>query len=148
MASTSSKRAQSSQLSQEESHRLAPESARPQASVDVPHAVRGASSGFSVLLIGGLVAPMVGIAAPLLGSVWLTLTAVVGFVVAARRIGVATVPALHGAVAAVLAYILVLPLLLPFEAGRNVPQILLTLATAISVGACTGWIQSRHRPRT
>lgn len=145
MAPTSSKHAQSSQSSQEEFRRLARESARPQASVDVPQAVRGASSGFSVLLIGGLVAPMVGIAAPLLGSVWLTLTAFTAFVVAARRIGVATVPVLHGAVAAVLAYILVLPLLLPFEAGRNVPQILLTFATAISVGACTGWIQSRRR---
>lgn len=114
-------------------------------SVDVPHATRGASSGFSVLLIGGLIAPMVGIAAPVLGAIWLTLTAVVAFVVAARKIGLAASPALHGAVAAVFAYVLVLPLLLPFEAGRNVPQILLTLTTAVSVGACTGWVQSRRQ---
>jgi hypothetical protein len=112
--------------------------------VDVPVAVRGASTGFSVLLIGGLMAPIVGAISPPLGGTWLTAVAIAAFVIAARRTGVASVPALHGAVAAVMSYVLVLPLLLPFEAGRNLPQILFTFATAISVGASTAWIQSRR----
>ncbi|WP_375001806.1 hypothetical protein [Aeromicrobium sp. CTD01-1L150] len=114
--------------------------------VDVPFAVRGASAGFSVLLIGGISAPLVGfLTMPLAGTLWLTATAALAFVVAARRIGRPKVPQLHGAVAAVGAYLLVLPLVLPFQAGRDLGQIALTLATAISVGACTSWVQDRRK---
>ena len=116
----------------------------PRSRIDVPAAIRGGSAGFSILLIGGLLSPLVALAVPRLGGVWLTMIAIVSFAIAARRIGNASVPQLHGAVAAVFAYVLVLPLLLPFEGGRNLPQILLTLATAISVGASTGWIQSKR----
>lgn len=142
MASTSSNQTRSTRYPRGKGARPAPAVA---SRIDTPHAVRGASAGFSVLLIGGLLAPMVGMAAPVLGSVWLTLAAIVAFIVSARRIGRATMPELQGALAALLSYVLVLPLILPFQAGRNLPQILLTLATAISVGACTGWIQSRRR---
>lgn len=120
----------------------------PPTPIDVPTAVRGASSGFSVLLIGGLSAPLVGVLAPVAGTVWITLTAVVAFFVASRNIGVATRPMVHGALAAVLAYVLVLPLLLPFAEARNLQQIALTVLTAISVGAGTGWIQTRRPDRT
>lgn len=111
------------------------------AAIDVPVAIRGGSAGFSVLLIGGLLTPMVAMISPAVGSAWLVLTAVVAFIVAARRTGTAARPAVHGVIAAVFAYVLVLPLLLPFAAGRNLPQILLTFATAIIVGAATGWLQ-------
>lgn len=128
--------------------RLAGESAkgppRRSSPIDLPVAIRGGSAGFSLLLIGGLLAPLAGLAVPALGGAFLTLTAVLAFLVAARKIGRSSVPQLHGAVAAVLAYALVLPLLLPFETTRNVPQILYTLATAISVGASTAWIQSKR----
>jgi hypothetical protein len=103
--------------------------------VDVPNAVRGASTGFSVLLIGGLLAPMVGLASTLVATVWLTGVAVVAFAIAARRSRLAGAPAVHGAVAALFSYILVLPLLLPFEQSRDPLQILLTAATAVVVGA-------------
>ena len=106
--------------------------------VDVPNAVRGASTGFSVLLIGGLLAPMVSVASAVLAAVWLTGVAVVAFGIAARRSRLAGVPAVHGAVAAVISYVLVLPLLLPFEAARNPVQILLTAVTAVVVGAVAG----------
>jgi len=106
--------------------------------VDVPNAVRGASTGFSVLLIGGLLAPMVTLASTVLATVWLTGVAVVAFAVAARRSRLAGAPAVHGAVAAVFAYVLVLPLLLPFEQSRDPLQISLTALTAVVVGAGIG----------
>jgi hypothetical protein len=119
--------------------------ARPLAPVDVPNAVRGASTGFSVLVIGGLLGPMTTLISGLFATVWLTGVAVVAFVVAARRSRGAGQPARHGAVAAVLAYVLVLPLLLPFEAARNWPQIGLTFLTAVVVGAVTGVVAARGR---
>ena len=106
--------------------------------IDVPNAVRGASTGFSVLLIGGLLAPMVTLASTVLATVWLTCVAVVAFAVAARRSRLAGAPAVHGAVAAVFAYVLVLPLLLPFEQSRDPLQISLTALTAVVVGAGIG----------
>lgn len=108
--------------------------------VDMPNAVRGASTGFSILLIGGLLAPMVGIASAVLATVWLTGIAVVAFAVAARRSRLAGAPAAHGAAAALFSYVLVLPLLLPFEQSRDPIQILLTAVTAVVVGAGCGSI--------
>ena len=112
--------------------------------VDVPRAVRGASTGFSILLIGGLLAPMTTLAGQLFATVWLTGVAVVAFVVAARGSRLAAAPPVHGAFAAVLAYVLVLPLLLPFEQARNLGQIALTVITAIVVGALTGMVSARR----
>ncbi len=106
--------------------------------IDVPNAVRGASTGFSVLLLGGLVAPMVTLASTALAIVWLTGVAVVAFAVAARRSRLAGAPAAHGAFAALFSYVLVLPLLLPFEQSRDPLQILLTAITAVVVGAGVG----------
>ena len=117
--------------------------------VDVPNAVRGASTGFSVLLIGGLLAPMVTLASTVLATVWLTGVAVVAFAVAARRSRLSGAPAAHGAVAAVFSYVLVLPLLLPFEQSRDPLQILLTTLTAVVVGAGCGSLAARRiwKPR-
>ena len=112
--------------------------------VDVPNAVRGASTGFSVLVIGGLLGPMTTLVSTAFATVWLTGVAVVAFVVAARRSQDAGSPARHGMVAALLAYVLVLPLLLPFEAARNWPQIALTAVTAVVVGAVTGVVAARR----
>jgi hypothetical protein len=116
--------------------------------IDLPVAVRGASAGFSVLLIGGLLAWFLGrifpAAAPLLGIA----AAVVGFHVAARRIGTATFPALHGAVAAVMSYLLVFPIAWwmtgewgPADTGRA----MLNFALALSTGSLTGWMNSHKR---
>jgi len=119
---------------------------QPHGRIDVPVAVRGASAGFSILLIGGLLGPLIAFKAPAIGGVFLTATAILAFFVAARKIGTAGNPALHGAVAAVLAYLLVLPLVLMMSAaGRNLAQTAMTLATAVSVGALTGWAMSRTR---
>lgn len=113
-------------------------------SIDTPTAVRGASRGFSVLVIGGLSAPLVAAAVPMLGAVWLTLTAVGAFSLAGARIGSAARPWLHGAVAAVMAYLLVLPLVLIAPTTRDTVQITLTLLTAIVVGAIAGLLSGRR----
>lgn len=116
----------------------------PVAPVDVPNAVRGASTGFSILVIGGLLAPMMTLVSGLFATTWLTGVAVVAFVVAARKSRAAGRPAAHGAAAAVLAYVLVLPLLLPFEAGRSWGQIGLTVVAAVVVGGLTGVVAARR----
>jgi hypothetical protein len=113
--------------------------------IDVPNAVRGGSAGFSILLIGGLLAPFATLVSVPLAAAWLAGVAVVAFAVAARRSRLASAPALHGVVAALISYVLVLPLLLPFEQGRDLGQILLTVATAVGVGAVTGVLAARRR---
>lgn len=125
------------------SRKSAPAPASP-ARIDFPNAVRGASTGFSILLIGGFLAPMLTLVSALAAAVWLGGVAVVAFAVAARRSQRAGIPALHGIFAALLAYALVLPLLLPFEQGRDIRQIAQTVLTAVMVGAITGAVAARR----
>lgn len=114
--------------------------------IDAPTAVRGASTGFSVLVIGGLLAPVTASLLPMLGrTVWLPLVAILAFVVAATRIGEACRPAVHGAVAAFSSYLLVLPLVVLNESGRDPVQIAATFGTACGVGALTGYLRGRSR---
>ncbi|MDN5745558.1 MAG: hypothetical protein L0H31_10615 [Nocardioidaceae bacterium] len=108
-------------------------------SVDVPNAVRGASTGFSILVIGGLLAAFVSLASELGTVLWLAAVAVLAFAVAARRSEHAGNPFLHGAAAAVMSYALVLPLLLPFKEGRDPVSLALTLLTALIIGPIAGW---------
>jgi hypothetical protein len=111
--------------------------------IDAPKVVRDASTGFTILVIGGLSAPMAAALIPVVGRHWLPLAAVVAFVAAARRGGSASLPWLHGVVAAVSAYVIVLPLVL-LGGGANLGQVLLTLATAVLVGAATGFLSGRR----
>ncbi|UUV28628.1 hypothetical protein NQK81_28050 [Amycolatopsis roodepoortensis] len=113
--------------------------------IDAPVAVRGASTGFSILVIGGLAQPLAVMVVPVLGGVWLPLVALAAFAVASRRIGTASLPAVHGAVAALCSYILALPLSLLVPAGRDPVQIGLTAATAVVVGAVVGFVRSRRK---
>lgn len=103
--------------------------------------VKGASRGFTVLLLGGVVQPWVGTLLPPLGFVWLALVAVAGFLVAARTPDLAPYPArfdraVVGAGAAFGSYALVLPLVTSASAGP-LPwvQLVCTSLTAILVGS-------------
>ncbi|MCR1785741.1 hypothetical protein KVF89_24605 [Nocardioides carbamazepini] len=116
----------------------------PTGRIDVPGAVRGASTGFSVLILGGLVAPFLTLASTAAAAGWLAAVAVVAFAVAARHSRLAGSPGLHGAVAALIAYALVLPLILPFEQGREPLQIALTVLTALVVGWLAGTVFARR----
>jgi hypothetical protein len=117
----------------------------PAARVDVPVAIKGASFGFSVLVIGILLSALTQMGSPAMSTAIAVLTYVLAFFLAARNVGTATVPALHGVVAATVAYGLTLPLILRDPAGRNLTQISFTLALAVTVGALTGWAASARR---
>lgn len=112
-------------------------------SIDPAATVRGASRGFTVLLLGGLVQPVTAML-PVVGLVWLPLTAMVAFVVAAWKPGGSASFPLYGAVSGLGAYLLMLPLVLLQPAGRSPVQIGCTVAVAVLVGAGTGWWRGRR----
>lgn len=114
--------------------------------VDWVSLVRGASICFSVMVVGGLSAPL-GSRIPVVGPAWLILTAVVAFVVAGYRIGDALDPRVQGAGAAVTGYLLVLPLTVMATGTLDPRQFGLTLLTAIVMGALAGHLAGRNRDR-
>ncbi|WP_445548686.1 hypothetical protein, partial [Frankia sp. CiP1_Cm_nod2] len=114
--------------------------------VDMTAVVRGSSRGFTVLVLGGLIAPAVATVSGALGVLILTGSAAAAFVAAALRQGTTTDGGRHGALAAVGAYLLVLPLVLLAQAGRNPAQISMTLAAAVVVGFVAGSVTARRRP--
>lgn len=115
--------------------------------VDVPNAARGASVGFTILVLGGLASPALGFVAPLAGSLALMVTAVAAFAVAGMKVGSAGNPPLQGAMTALGSYVLVLPLVLFHQAGRDPMQVAVTAACALVIGAATGVVASRLRKR-
>lgn len=119
----------------------------PTEKVDGIAAVRGASTGFSVLLLGGMVTPLVAIMGPSLSIGWLPLVAVSAFVIAAFRVGDSSLPWLQGMMASVGSYLLVLPLVLIAPTGRNPIQVVLTFAIAILIGGLTGHCRGRPHQR-
>ena len=117
----------------------------PAARVDFPVAVRGASSGFSVLVIGTLLSQLILILAPSSPALAVVFAPyVLGAYVAARKVGNATVPALHGIAASVGAFLLTLPLLLLMMLNSQLLESISYLATGlaltIGIGAITGWM--------
>ncbi len=113
--------------------------------VDMAAVVRGSSRGFTVLVLGGLAAPAAATVSGALGALILTGSAAAAFVVAALRQGTTTSGGLHGALAAVGAYLLVLPLVLLAQAGRDPAQISMTLAAAVVVGFVAGAAGTRRQ---
>lgn len=113
--------------------------------VDGVSLVRGGSLAFSVLVIGGLAAPL-GAQIPVIGPLWLILTAVLAFVLAGYRIGEATDPRVHGAVAALVGYLLVVPLVTMATGTIDPRQVALTALTAIVMGGLAGHLAGRNRP--
>jgi len=110
--------------------------------------VRGASTAFSILVIGGLLAPIVGVVAQPLALIWLPSTSVVAFVVAGARAASVPWPPLGGAASALSGYLLVLPLVLLLNPeGRNLGQIAATAALAVVTGAAFAWCASKRANR-
>lgn len=111
--------------------------------LDLPSIVRGASRGFTVLLLGGVVQPWVGVLFAPLGAIWLTLVAVIAFTWAAwpRDRGWLRPRfdrARHGSAAALGSYLMVLPLVVSAAGFMPWSQIGFTAATAVASGAVTG----------
>jgi len=105
--------------------------------IDSATVVRGSSAGFTVLVLGGLIAPIAAAKAPAIGSFALVLTAVAGFATAAARQRGGPRPIVQGTLAAFGAYFLVLPLVVMGNHGLNILQVACTAATAVIVGAAT-----------
>lgn len=108
---------------------------------DIAIVVRGASRGFTVLLLGGIVQPWVGVVFAPLGYIWLALVALGAFTWAAwpRESGRSWGDrALVGSAAALCSYLLVLPLVV--SAAGLVPwsQVIYTSTTSLAVGALAG----------
>lgn len=105
---------------------------------DVPALVRGASSGFTVLVLGELLLPLVGALSATLAGLWLSLVGAAGFAVAGRRVGRARRPMLHGAAAALGALTLTLPLRVIVDSPLPGYAFLVGAVFAVGVGAMAG----------
>lgn len=111
--------------------------------MDGPRLVSGASRGFTILALGGVVQPLVGAALPLLGFYWLVLVALAAFVAAARRGCGVSKPVRQGAAAALGSYLLMLPVV-HMATGELIPvQVACTAVLAVVTGAVTGWASGR-----
>lgn len=116
--------------------------------VDVAAAVRAASTGLSVLLLGGLLTPIAQLYVPLLGQYWLLLVSVAAFATAGSRVGDAELTHVHGACAALGSFLLVLPLVIwfpPADTGLDVAQVVSAAGAAVVVGAVAGHLAGRRR---
>lgn len=114
--------------------------------------MRGASSGFTVLVLGELLLPLAGTLSPTLAGLWLSLVGATGFVIAGRRVGRARRPMLHGAAAALGALTLTLPLRVLVDSPLPPSALLVGALFAIAVGAMSGRaaaaLRDRRAPRT
>lgn len=108
-----------------------PGSTRPEY-VSWPHVAKGASRGFTVLVAGGVATPLMS-QIPLIGVAWLIIVAVAAFGLAGAVARAGQQPAVHGALAALGSYLLVLPLV-ALSSGLHIQQLLLTSATALVIG--------------
>jgi hypothetical protein len=113
--------------------------------IDSVTVVRGSSAGFSVLVLGGLLAPLAAAKAPGVGAFALIIAAVAGFATAAARQWGGPRPVVQGVLAAVGAYLLVLPLVVMAHHGWDPVQIAWTAITAIVVGAASPLVAKRVR---
>lgn len=116
-------------------------SARQQNAPNGDALVKGASRGFTVLLLGGAVQPLVGVAVPPLGYVWLVIVAVAAFVWSASIATRGGAPTVYGVTAAFGSYALVLPVVV-LGGGLNAMQVGYTTVLAVIVGFVVGSLNS------
>lgn len=118
--------------------------------IDEVALIRGASTGFTVLLVGELLAPVAGRVDPTLGLLWVSLVGAAGFVAAGTRIGQARVPWLHGGAAALLALSLTMPLRLVagLDTGADWYRVGVSAVFGMVVGSLAGRAAGLARDRT
>ncbi|MCD2193759.1 hypothetical protein LQ327_10255 [Actinomycetospora endophytica] len=113
--------------------------------VDVGAVARAVSTGFMILVFGGLIQPIVSTYVPVIGMFWLIIVAVTAFASAGARVGLACPnPPLHGAGAAVISYLLVVPLMF-LQGTFNPLYTVFSFAAAAVVGAAAGHIAGRSK---
>jgi hypothetical protein len=115
--------------------------------IDWVIAVRGASLGFTILVINGFLQLLVQRVNAVAGLIWLVLGLLVASVASAWRSGPADSPILTGLVAALFGYSLSVPLLYLAERHIVWRDIALFAALAMAVGALVGHLAgNRHVP--
>lgn len=117
-------------------------------SLDPAALARGASAGFTVLVVGELLGPLASRIDPTLGPVWLSLVGAAGFTAAGLRVGLATRTWLQGALAAEAAFVLTVPLRLIAGLGqsrRALVALVVSAAFAIVLGAVAGALAGKAR---
>jgi hypothetical protein len=115
--------------------------------MDSQAVIRGASRGFGVLVIGGLVQPMVSMSFEPLGYVWLLVVAVTAFLTAAVAATPDATPTSRwrqGPVAAVASYAMVVPLVMVGAGELPWVQAVLTTLTAVIVGAAVALARTHY----
>jgi hypothetical protein len=117
--------------------------------VDWVVAVRGASLGFTILVISGLLQPIVARYSEVIGLVWLVLGTLVASVASSWRAGPADSPVLTGVFASLFGYTLSIPLIYVSERRIVWPDVAMFAAMAVVVGAIVGYLVGRrHVPDT
>jgi hypothetical protein len=106
---------------------------------------RGASSGFTVLFIGGWLYPAALKLGPTGEVGYLVAVGLIGFGLAGVRCGQAAAPALHGSIAAVLGYVLMVPVILIAHRETFGGQLGWAVLGALLVGGAAGHISGRLR---
>ena len=112
--------------------------------VDWVLVVRGASLGFTILVISGLLHPLVVKFSVPLGLAWLVFGSVVAFMAAAWRVGPADSPVLTGMLAALISYTLSVPLIYISERHLVPQDVLMFAGLAIVVGSIVGFVAGRR----
>lgn len=113
--------------------------------VDWVIVVRGASAGFTVLVISGLAHPIVMRINPTAGLIWLFGGSILAYVVAAFRSGMADSPILTGTFAALVSYTLSVPLIYISTRTLVWSDVLMFAGLAVVVGAIVGFIAGQRQ---
>jgi hypothetical protein len=112
--------------------------------IDWVQAVRGASTGFTVLVISGLINNPIRQASWWAGLVEIVLGLLIAGVVAGWRTRTADAPMLSGGVAALLSFTLTIPLMYLSSAPIDYKVAVLAGAGLTAVGAVSGLVLSRR----
>jgi hypothetical protein len=112
--------------------------------VDWVIAVRGASLGFTILVISGLLQPIVARYSEVIGLVWLVLGTLVASAAASWRVGPADSPVLTGVFASLFGYTLSVPLIYVSERRIVWPDVAMFAALAVAFGAIVGYLVGKR----
>jgi hypothetical protein len=105
--------------------------------LDVPAIVRGGSRGFSVLLVGELLALAVGAFVGALGGLLFAISAAAGPITAGTVAGRVGPPLVQGACAGLLAYGLTVPLRM-LTGSRGIAELAFSVVASTALGALGG----------
>jgi hypothetical protein len=112
--------------------------------IDWPIVARGASRGFTALVLSDLLYLLVARLNPVAGLAWLVLGSAAAFAVAAWQAGPADAPELTGAVCSVFSYTLSVPLVYMAERHIVWRYVLMFVVLAIIVGSLVGHQAARR----